>query len=52
MKRLLLVCLALVIGAGLVASSEALAAEKILKLGAAVCMTGRLSKEGSYVKDG
>jgi branched-chain amino acid transport system substrate-binding protein len=51
MKRLLLVCLILGIGAGLVAS-EALAAQKVLKLGAAVSMTGRLSKEGSYVKDG
>jgi len=31
---------------------QAMAAEKVLKLGASVCMTGRLSKEGNYVKDG
>ncbi len=29
-----------------------LAAEKVLKLGASVCLTGRLAKEGNYVKDG
>jgi branched-chain amino acid transport system substrate-binding protein len=51
MKKLLLVCLVLVVGVGLLAS-EAPAAEKILKLGAAVSMTGPLSKEGGYVKDG
>jgi branched-chain amino acid transport system substrate-binding protein len=29
-----------------------LAADKVLKLGASVCLTGRLAKEGNYVKDG
>ena len=51
MKRWLLGCLVLAVGAGL-GASEASAAEKILKLGASVSMTGRLAKEGSYVKDG
>jgi len=27
-------------------------AERVLKLGASVCLTGRLSKEGSYIRDG
>ena len=31
---------------------EVMAADKVLKLGASVCMTGRLSREGNYVKDG
>ena len=31
---------------------SALSAEKVLKLGASVCITGRLAKEGGYVKDG
>jgi branched-chain amino acid transport system substrate-binding protein len=30
----------------------ALSAEKVLKLGASVCITGRLAKEGNLVKDG
>ena len=36
----------------LLASGSALSAEKVLKLGASVCITGRLAKEGGYVKDG
>jgi len=31
---------------------SAISAEKVLKLGASVCITGRLAKEGGYVKDG
>ena len=31
---------------------SAISAEKVLKLGASVGITGRLSKEGGYVKDG
>jgi ABC-type branched-subunit amino acid transport system substrate-binding protein len=31
---------------------SAIGAEKVLKLGASVCITGRLAKEGGYVKDG
>ena len=33
-------------------AGSALCAEKVLKLGASVGITGRLSKEGNYVKDG
>ena len=32
--------------------NSAIGAEKVLKLGASVCLTGRLAKEGNYVKDG
>lgn len=31
---------------------SAISAEKVLKLGASVCLTGRMAKEGGYVKDG
>jgi branched-chain amino acid transport system substrate-binding protein len=51
MKKLGLVLLTLSLmiswGAG-----SAIGAEKVLKLGASVGITGRLSKEGGYVKDG
>jgi branched-chain amino acid transport system substrate-binding protein len=51
MNRFIRVCIILIIGVAFV-SAHAMAAEKVLKLGASVCMTGRLSKEGNYVKDG
>jgi branched-chain amino acid transport system substrate-binding protein len=35
-----------------VGMGSAIGAEKVLKLGASVCITGRLAKEGGYVKDG
>jgi len=43
----LTLCLLVCFGIG-----SALSAEKVLKLGASVGITGRLSKEGGYVKDG
>ena len=51
MKRVATVFLAwlLVLGWGI---GPAASAEKVLKLGASVCLTGRLAKEGNYVKDG
>lgn len=51
MKRVATVLLALllVLGWGV---GPAASAEKVLKLGASVCFTGRLAKEGNYVKDG
>jgi branched-chain amino acid transport system substrate-binding protein len=33
-------------------AGPSLGAQKVLKLGASVCLTGRLAKEGNYVKDG
>jgi branched-chain amino acid transport system substrate-binding protein len=51
MKKLFLIsltlCLIVCFGIG-----SALSAEKVLKLGASVGITGRLAKEGGYVKDG
>ena len=51
MKKSLLgfLVLVLILGWGV---EGVLAAEKVLKLGASVCLTGRLAKEGNYVKDG
>jgi len=51
MKKSLFVFLAIcfVMGWGV---EKALSAEQVLKLGASVCLTGRLAKEGNYVKDG
>ena len=43
----LVLLLAVAFGGG-----SAISAEKVLKLGASVCITGRLAKEGGYVKDG
>ena len=51
MNRFLRFSIVLLVGLALVLP-QAMAAEKVLKLGASVCMTGRLSKEGNYVKDG
>ena len=51
MNRFMKVCILLILSVALVLP-QAMAAEKVLKLGASVCMTGRLSKEGNYVKDG
>lgn len=51
MKKLVLISLALFL-ISLWGMGTALSAEKILKLGASVCITGRLAKEGGYVKDG
>ena len=51
MKKSLLgfLVLVLILGWGV---EGTLAADKVLKLGASVCLTGRLAKEGNYVKDG
>jgi len=51
MKKVATVLLAwlLILGWGI---GPATSAEKVLKLGASVCLTGRLAKEGNYVKDG
>src|SRR5512136_319410 len=51
MKKSLLgfLVLVLILGWGV---EGVLAADKVLKLGASVCLTGRLAKEGNYVKDG
>ena len=51
MKKSLLgfLVLVLILGWGV---EGILAADKVLKLGASVCLTGRLAKEGNYVKDG
>jgi branched-chain amino acid transport system substrate-binding protein len=51
MKKILFASLALLLLV-LWGGSGAMAAEKVLKLGASVCLTGRLAKEGNYVKDG
>ena len=51
MKKVLGILLAVGMGF-LLTSGSALSAEKVLKLGASVCITGRLAKEGGYVKDG
>lgn len=51
MKKLLVVLLTMAL-ACLLTAGPALSAEKVLKLGASVCVTGRLAKEGGYVKDG
>jgi branched-chain amino acid transport system substrate-binding protein len=51
MKRMFMVSLVVVL-AFAVLLPEVMAADKVLKLGASVCMTGRLSREGNYVKDG
>jgi branched-chain amino acid transport system substrate-binding protein len=50
-KNVWLTVTALVLVIGWTAGS-APGAEKTLKLGASVCITGRLAKEGGYVKDG
>jgi branched-chain amino acid transport system substrate-binding protein len=51
MKKRWIILLTAVFVAVLVAG-PAICAEKVLKLGASVCITGRLAKEGGYVKDG
>jgi len=51
MKKMWMVLLAVALAALLLAG-PASSAEKVLKLGASVGMTGRLAKEGGYVKDG
>ena len=51
MKKLFMVLFTVAL-ACLLAAAPALSAEKVLKLGASVCITGRLAKEGGYVKDG
>ena len=51
MKKLFMVLLTVAL-ACLLTAGPALSAEKVLKLGASVGMTGRLAKEGGYVKDG
>ena len=48
-------CVFLVLAVSLILAwglNSAIGAEKVLKLGASVCLTGRLAKEGNYVKDG
>jgi branched-chain amino acid transport system substrate-binding protein len=48
-------CVCLVLAVSLILAwglNSAIGAEKVLKLGASVCLTGRLAKEGNYVKDG
>ena len=51
MKRFLWISIILIVGFVFVLP-QAMAAEKVLKLGASVCLTGRLAKIGNYVKDG
>ena len=51
MKRVLLACFVLVASVAFLLP-QAMAADKVLKLGASVCISGRLAKEGSYVRDG
>jgi len=51
MKRVLMVLFIAALAIPL-AAAPAWSAEKVLKLGASVCITGRLAKEGEYVKDG
>jgi branched-chain amino acid transport system substrate-binding protein len=51
MKKVVLISM-IVLLVGVWGIGSAISAEKVLKLGASVCITGRLAKEGGYVKDG
>ena len=51
MKKFLLILIVLVL-VSVWGVEMSFSADKILKLGASVCLTGRMSKEGNYIKDG
>src|SRR4030043_1940425 len=51
MKKVILIFMVVLL-VGVWGMASAISAEKVLKLGASVCVTGRLAKEGGYVKDG